>query len=270
MARKKERLDVLMVERGLAESRSKAQALIMAGLVSLDPTSISGPRVGGGPPVKAGAMLSPDVSISVKPAKRWVGRGGEKLEGAILDFHLKGRVDGDWLDAGASTGGFVDVLLHYGAKRVFAVDVGLNQLDEKLRIDSRVIVLDRRNVRSLSGADIPELLDGLTLDLSFISIRIVLPALRTLLKPSAFVVALVKPQFEGERRDVGKGGIVRDEPTRVRILDDFERWCLEGGWKVMDRADSRVAGRKGNREQFFHIRPPAAFPTDLSSVPERN
>jgi 23S rRNA (cytidine1920-2'-O)/16S rRNA (cytidine1409-2'-O)-methyltransferase len=253
LAAQKKRLDQVMVARGLAESRAKAQALILAGMVSLPVASGGKARSKPHSAVKAGTMIPEDAPIDLIEPPRWVGRGGEKLEGAILDLGLTGRIGGSWLDAGASTGGFVDVLLASGASRVYAVDVGYGQLDERLRHDFRVVVLERQNVRSISRNVVPIPLDGVTLDLSFISARIALAHLRAFMKSAAAAVVLVKPQFEGERRDVGKGGIVRDEETRRRIFEDFRIWCRENGWMVHAEAECRIRGRKGNQERFFHL-----------------
>lgn len=237
----KKRLDHLIVERGLAESRTKAQALIMAGAV----------RVNGHEHPKAGTLLDPAVSISMESAPRWVGRGGEKLDGAIERFGIE--IAGVWLDCGASTGGFTDVLLSRGAEKIYAIDVGYGQLDQRLRADSRVVVIDRFNIRNLTRAKVGDDLDGATLDLSFISSRLVLPVIAPFLKAGADIVLLLKPQFEGTPADLKKG-IVRDDETRARITSDFETWCGENRWAIHGKMTSPITGRKGNVEFLYHLR----------------
>jgi 23S rRNA (cytidine1920-2'-O)/16S rRNA (cytidine1409-2'-O)-methyltransferase len=237
----KPRLDDLLVERGLAETRSKAQALIMAGRV----------RVEGKENPKAGMRLDSGIAIEVTGGARWVGRGGEKLEGALEDLGLTAPLAGVWLDCGASTGGFTEVLLARGAGRVYAVDVGYGQLDARLRNDPRVVVVERFNIRKITREVVPDLLDGVTLDLSFISSRLVLPLLPPYLKPDAPVVLLFKPQFEAEKGEVGKGGIIRDATQRDAILGRFASWAEENGWRIAARALSRLKGRDGNQEVFL-------------------
>lgn len=244
MALKRARLDQLMTERGLVPTRSKAQALIMAGQV----------RVVGHENPKPGMSLPEDAAIEVLQVSPWVGRGGEKLAGAIEDFGLAGKLGGVWLDCGVGTGGFTDVLLANGVEKVYAVDVGYGQLDPRLRDDPRVVVMERTNIRKIEPAQLPEPLAGVTLDLSFISLRLVLPVLRPFLAPDADLVVLVKPQFEGQREDVGKGGIVRSDKIRERILHDFLVWCGDNGWRIMNQTPSRITGRQGNQEYLVHLR----------------
>lgn len=244
MATKRARLDQLMTERGLVPTRSKAQALIMAGQV----------RVAGHENPKPGMSLTEDAAIELIHVSPWVGRGGEKLAGALEDFALRDRIHGVWLDCGVGTGGFTDVLLSCGAVRVYAVDVGYGQLDPKLRDDPRVVVMERTNIRKIEPSQLPEPLAGVTLDLSFISLRLVLPVLRPFLAPEADLVVLVKPQFEGQREDVGKGGIVRSDRIRERILHDFLAWCGDNNWRIMNQTLSRITGRQGNQEYLVHLR----------------
>lgn len=231
------------MERGLAETRSRAQALLMSGQVVL--RGIDSP--------KPGMRVDEDIELTVKAAMPWVSRGGLKLDSAIREFGLAGSLKGCWLDTGSSTGGFTQVLLSHGAERVYAVDVGYGQLDIRLRSDPRVIVRERVNARLLSREDVPEDLDGATLDLSFISSRLVLPVLASFLKPHAPVILLFKPQFEGAPRDVGKGGIVRDDAVRERILSDWEIWAATAGWKVLARMISPIRGQEGNIEYLLKL-----------------
>lgn len=238
------RLDELLVERGLAATRSKAQALVMAGRV----------RVAGRENLKAGLRLEPDAAIEVIEVSRWVGRGGDKLDGAFADLGLPARIAGAWLDCGASTGGFTQVLLARGAERVHAIDVGYGQLDARLRSDPRVVVVERFNLRRLTAAIVPTPLAGATLDLSFISSRLVLPVLTPFLAPAAAVVLLFKPQFEAEKGAVGKGGVIRDAARREAILAAFRLWAGENGWRIEGEAPSRLKGRDGNQETFILLR----------------
>lgn len=232
------RLDQLLVERGLASSRAKAQALVMAGLV------YSGERR----LVKAGETLAEDVPLEVRgAAARYVSRGGEKLAAGLDAFAIdpRGLVA---LDIGASTGGFTDVLLQRGAARVYAVDVGYGQLDARLRADPRVIVRERTNARHLSAAEVPEPVDLVVCDASFISLRLVLPAALRLARPGAALVALIKPQFEAGRREVGKGGVVRDPAVHERVCTEIRAWLESEGWTVLGVVASPLTGPAGNRE----------------------
>ena len=243
------RLDALLVERGLAASRERARALILAGEV----------RVNGHPAGKAGAAISPDAEVTLAvPDHPYVGRGGLKLAHALDTFAV--RVDGRvGLDIGASTGGFTDVLLQRGAPRVVALDVGHNQIDWKLRSDPRVIVLERVNARHLVPDQLPPDLrtfDVVTIDVSFISLRHILPVVPPLLNPGADVIALVKPQFEAGRTEVGKGGIVRDEGVRARVVEDITRAADALGLSRVGLIDSPIAGMEGNKEFLMHLRLP--------------
>ena len=240
------RLDTLLVERGLAASRERARALILAGSV----------RVNGQPASKAGTPVPRDAEVTVAVADHpYVGRGGLKLAHALDAFGIavEGRLA---LDIGASTGGFTDVLLQRGATRVVALDVGHGQLDWKLRSDPRVVVVERMNARSLTPGDLPDgarAFDVITIDVSFISLRHILPVLPPLMREGADVIALVKPQFEAGRADVGKGGVVRDLAVRARVLREVAEAALGWGASVAGVVDSGLPGPKGNREFFLHL-----------------
>jgi 23S rRNA (cytidine1920-2'-O)/16S rRNA (cytidine1409-2'-O)-methyltransferase len=244
---KKTRLDVLMVERGLAASRERARALILAGDV----------RVNGEPAGKAGTPVPDDAEILLTaPDHPYVGRGGLKLAHALDAFGIdvQGRVA---LDIGASTGGFTDVLLRRGAARVVALDVGHGQLDWKLRTDPRVNVLERVNARALTVSDLPDdihVFGIVTIDVSFISLRHILPVVPPLLGEEADVVALVKPQFEAEREEVGKGGIVRDDEVRRRVVEEVAAAAATLGLVREAVVESPIAGMEGNREFLMHLR----------------
>lgn len=253
--RQKERADRLLVERGLADSRTRAQALIMAGLVFTGEQRIE----------KAGEMLPLEAPLAVRGRDHpWVSRGGLKLAHALEHFALGDAVKGAVaLDIGASTGGFTDVLLHHGAGRVHAVDVGYGQLADRLRRDPRVIVHERTNARHLTREIIPEPVDFLVCDASFISLKTVLPAALSLAAPRAHLIALIKPQFEAGRDAVGKGGVVRDPTVREAVVADIHDWLAEReGWRVLGVAASPVLGPKGNHEFLIAARKGDPFPTD--------
>lgn len=212
-------------------------------------------RVEGAPVGKPGLKLAPDAAIEVvSPGCPYVSRGGVKLEAAIRGFALEveGRV---CLDVGASTGGFTDCLLQNGAARVYAVDVGYGQLAWRLRCDPRVIAIERTNVRHLDREKIPEPIDLATIDVSFISLRLVVPAVLPLLQPQGRVVALVKPQFEVGRSLVGKGGVVRDPALHARVLSELQAFFRDLGLSASDPLSSPIAGPKGNREFFLLLQP---------------
>jgi 23S rRNA (cytidine1920-2'-O)/16S rRNA (cytidine1409-2'-O)-methyltransferase len=232
----KKRLDVLLVERGLAESRSQAQALVMAGLVPGHS--------------KPGEQVDEGAELHVERPPRFVSRGGEKLAHALAELGVDpaGR---DCLDVGASTGGFTDVLLQRGARRVIALDVGYGQLHLRLRDDPRVIVLERTNARSLT--ELPFAPELVTCDVSFISVRLALPPALALAAPGWEAVVLVKPQFEAGREEVGKGGVVRDREVRRRVLREVAEAALGWGATVLGCVDSGLPGPKGNREFFLHL-----------------
>lgn len=235
----RQRLDELLVERGHAESRAKAQAMILAGLVF----DRDGRRLD-----KAGKTLPQDVELEVKGKDHpWVSRGGLKLAHGLERFAIDptGLV---CLDVGASTGGFTDVLLTKGARKVFAVDVGHNQLAWKLREDPRVVVMERTNARHLTSTAIPEPVDLVVCDASFIPLHLVLAAPLGLAREGARLVALIKPQFEVGKDRVGKGGIVRDPALHQEVCVSVPRWLGETGWRVLGIEDSPITGADGNRE----------------------
>jgi 23S rRNA (cytidine1920-2'-O)/16S rRNA (cytidine1409-2'-O)-methyltransferase len=233
------RADQLLVEQGLAESRARAQSLILAGLVFAADRRVD----------KPGTAINPDVVLSLKGRDHpWVSRGGIKLAHALdrLGWDVAGAVA---LDVGASTGGFTDVLLHHGAARVYAVDVGHGQLAWALRSDPRVVVLERTNARHLTAAEIPEPVDLITCDASFISLDKVLATPLTFAKLSARMVALIKPQFEAGRAEVGKGGVVRDPAVHDRVCREVAEWVArQPGWEVVMIERSPITGPEGNVE----------------------
>jgi 23S rRNA (cytidine1920-2'-O)/16S rRNA (cytidine1409-2'-O)-methyltransferase len=232
----KKRLDVLLVERGLAESRAQAQALVMAGQVAgFD---------------KPGQQVDEDAELTVARRPAYVSRGGEKLAHG-LDALGVDPAGLDAADVGASTGGFTDVLLQRGAARVVAIDVGYGQLHERLRRDDRVVVLERTNARELTELPFPPRL--VVCDVSFISVRLALPPVLRLAAPGWQAVVLVKPQFEAGRADVGKGGVVRDHGVRARVLRELAEAALGWGASVVGVVDSGLPGPKGNREFFLHL-----------------
>jgi len=241
------RLDTALVARGLAASRERARGLILAGLV----------RVNGEVMSKAGTPVTPDAHVTlIEPDHPYVGRGGVKLAHALDVFGVEvtGRLA---LDIGASTGGFTDVLLRRGAPRVVALDVGHSQLDWKLRSDPRVIVLERINARTLTPDQLPEdarAFEVVTMDVSFISARQVLPAVVPLLVPRADVVVLVKPQFEAGREEVGKGGLVHDAAVHARVIDEVAAAANRLGLTRVAMTESPITGTEGNREFFLHLR----------------
>jgi 23S rRNA (cytidine1920-2'-O)/16S rRNA (cytidine1409-2'-O)-methyltransferase len=246
----KTRLDQLLVTRGLAQSRERARALILAGDVT----------VGGRPITKAGTLVDDQAEVAVRAADHpWVGRGGLKLDHALDAFHLnvKDRVA---LDVGASTGGFTDVLLNRGARHVIALDVGHGQLAWRLRTDERVTVIERLNARHLRREDLPpdlSTVDIATIDVSFISLRHILPAVGPLVAPGGHIVALVKPQFEAGRDEVDKGGgVITDEAIHTRVVEEITRAAQEVGLERLGLEPSPVAGVSGNREFFLLLAPP--------------
>lgn len=239
------RLDQAMVERGLAESRARAQALILAQDVLVNGVTIS----------KAGAPVGPDDEIVLKAPPRFVSRGGEKLDHALTVFEVDVN-DKVAADFGASTGGFTDALLQRGARRVYAVDVGYGQLAEKLRLDPRVVVMDRQNVRMVTA--LPEPVDIVSIDVSFIGLHLVLPAAKAVLAPEGAVVALVKPQFEAGRADVGKGGVVRDPVIHQRVLREVIAAADTLALGVHGVTASPLVGPAGNREFLIHLKPGTA------------
>lgn len=236
---KKIRADVLLVDRGLVESRAKAQALIMAGAVMFGESKVQ----------KAGQPLPEDANLRVITKEHpWVSRGGMKLDKGLSHFNLD--ITGfAVLDVGASTGGFTDVSLHNGAEKVYAVDVGHGQIAWKLRTDERVVVLEKQNARYLDAEIIPDPIDLLVCDASFISLKTVLPAGMALVKEGGWMIALIKPQFEVGRENVGKKGVVRDPELHQAVCDDIETW-LDGqdDWQVLGIIESPIKGPEGNIE----------------------
>jgi 23S rRNA (cytidine1920-2'-O)/16S rRNA (cytidine1409-2'-O)-methyltransferase len=236
------RLDVLLVERGLVDSREKARALILAGLVLVDGQKLD----------KAGHAVSAEARVELLESPRYVGRGGLKLEAALDHFGIlaNGKI---CLDIGSSTGGFTDCLLQRGAARVYAIDVGTAQLDWKLRNDPRVIVREQVNARYLSQSEVPEAIDLAVCDVSFISITMILPVLPNLLAPDVEMVILVKPQFELEREQVGKGGIIRDPALHLQACRRVEEAVHRLGFET-GIIPSPVLGAEGNQEFLLYAR----------------
>jgi len=245
MASHKERLDIAIVRRGLAPSRERARTLIMAGQVYLGDRVVD----------KPGMQVSSDADFrlaEIPNELKYVSRGGLKLEKALETFHLdpSGLVA---LDVGASTGGFTDCLLQHGARRVYAVDVGRAQLAWTLRNDPRVVVMEHTNIRNL--ASLPEAIQCVAIDVSFISLRLVLPAIVPLLVPPAWIVALVKPQFEAGKAEADKGaGIITDPAVHERVLNELQAWIREHTpFRIEGLTDSPIYGREGNREFLLHL-----------------
>jgi 23S rRNA (cytidine1920-2'-O)/16S rRNA (cytidine1409-2'-O)-methyltransferase len=238
----RQRIDQLLVDRGLAENRTRAQALVMAGLVFSGERRLD----------KPGTLLPVDAPLDVRGRDHpWVSRGGIKLA-AALDHFLIDPQGLTCLDIGASTGGFTDVLLSRGAARIYAVDVGSGQLAWKLRNDPRVVVLERTNARSLNHSHIPEPVELVVCDVSFISLTVALPAALALTGPGARLVALIKPQFEAGRAQVGKGGIVRDEAVRADVCARLSAWLdARSGWRVQGLMASPIHGADGNAEYLI-------------------
>ncbi|MBU7589337.1 MAG: TlyA family RNA methyltransferase [Sphingopyxis terrae] len=234
----KQRADQLLVDRGLAESRTRAQALILAGLAFVGDRKID----------KAGQQIAKDAAISVKGRDHpWVSRGGVKLDHALthLGWDIAGAVA---IDVGSSTGGFTDVMLNRGAARVYAVDSGTNQLAWKLRQDDRVIVHEQTSARILTADHIPEPVDLIVCDASFIALSKVLPVPMAFAKAGARLVALIKPQFEAERHEVGKKGVVRDAAVHARVCSEVRDWLERSGWRVVETVESPITGPEGNVE----------------------
>ena len=239
----KKRLDVLLTEQGYADSRSKAQAIIMSGQV----------YVNGQKADKPGTSFEETVDIEVRGAVcPYVSRGGLKLEKALRDFGVK-PVGYVCSDSGASTGGFTDCLLQQGAKKVFAIDVGYGQLDWKIRSDDRVVVMERTNIRYVTPEDLGEPLDLSVIDVSFIGLEIVLPTIKNLLKPTGQVLCLIKPQFEAGKENVGKKGVVRDPKIHKMVLDNFVSLVDGLGFKILGLTFSPVKGPEGNIEFLGHL-----------------
>ncbi|HUU07988.1 MAG TPA: TlyA family RNA methyltransferase [Dehalococcoidales bacterium] len=245
----KRRIDSLLLERGLVESRAKAQSLIMAGEVT-----VAGQAV-----IKSGTLVPEDAEIAITKPPPFVSRGGLKLEHALDRFQLDvaGKIAAD---IGASTGGFTDCLLQRGAKRVYAVDVGYGQLDYHLRKDPRVVVMERVNARY--PIPIPEKIDLATIDVSFISVEKVILSVTKLLNAGGYIIVLLKPQFEARREEVGKGGIIKESAVHARVLGRFIAWLSEHDFRLNGLVASPVLGASGNREFLLLIKkqPPGRYP----------
>jgi 23S rRNA (cytidine1920-2'-O)/16S rRNA (cytidine1409-2'-O)-methyltransferase len=237
---KKQRLDVALVERGLCETRSKAQSLIMARRILVNGRHVD----------KAGAKVADDDELRIEALEHpWVGRGGMKLAHALHEFGIS--VEGKTCaDIGASTGGFTDVMLKSGAKKVFAIDVGYGQIDVSLRTDPRVVNREKVNARYLTAADFEDVIEFVSIDVSFIPLKLILPAVATFLRGE--LIALIKPQFEVGKADVGKGGIVRDETKRAAAVDAVVTFAREIGFDVRGVIESPVKGAEGNVEYLMH------------------
>jgi len=235
------RFDSLLIERGLVETRARAQALVMAGKVA----------VGGKVMAKAGTLVAEDAEVTVAEPPPFVGRGGIKLDHALNQFGLdvSNRVA---VDIGASTGGFTDSLLKRGASRVYAVDVGYGQLDYRLRQDPRVVVMERINARY--PFSLPEKADLATFDLSFISVEKVIPSVARLLRDDGYLLVLLKPQFEARKEEVGRGGVVKQPEIQARVLGRFIAWLIEHGFRLGGLVASPIAGASGNREFVVMLR----------------
>jgi 23S rRNA (cytidine1920-2'-O)/16S rRNA (cytidine1409-2'-O)-methyltransferase len=235
----KQRLDDLLVERGLAESQAKAQALVMAGLVYTGEQKLT----------SSGAKISVEVPLTVRGQEHpWVSRGGLKLAHGLAHFGFQAK-DRVCIDLGSSTGGFSDVLLNKGAAKVYAVDVGYGQLAHKLRIDPRVVVLERTNARLLDRTTIADDISAVVCDASFIGLRTILPPAMTLTRQDAWLIALIKPQFEVGKDEVGEGGVVRDPALHQAVCETIKTWMNEQpGWRVVDITTSPITGPAGNVE----------------------
>ena len=256
---KKERVDKVLVERGLVESRTRAQALILAGQVLVREQRID----------KPGQLIDPNAEIRIKgETLRYASRGGLKLEAALREFEItpEGR---SCLDIGASTGGFTDCLLQHGACRVWAVDVGHNQLVWRLRNDPRVVALEGVNARNLNPGQFPCLFDLATIDVSFISLTKILPAVLPCLNGTADCVALIKPQFEVGKGEVGRGGIVTDPAQHRRVLDEITQAAIETGLWPVGLIESPILGAEGNREFLMYLKPASAPGANTALTDER-
>ncbi len=240
----KKRLDVLVFEKGYAESREKAKAIIMAGDIYVDNQKAD----------KCGQSYDENVNIEFRgKAPKYVSRGGLKLEKAIENFNLdlSGKIT---MDIGASTGGFTDCMLQNGAEKVYSIDVGYGQLAWKLRNDKRVVNLERTNMRKVTAEQVPDKIDFFSIDVSFISLKLLLPVARELLSDNAEAVCLIKPQFEAGREKVGKKGVVRDPEVHIEVVESIYNFCLENGYSVLNLDFSPIKGPEGNIEYLIHIR----------------
>ena len=240
---KRERLDLLLLERRLVDSREEGRRKILAGEVLVNDQAVT----------KAGSLVASSAAIRLKPTARYVSRGGFKLEKALSEFAID--VNGKTvLDVGASTGGFTDCLLAHGAARVFAVDVGYGQLDWKLRNDPRVIVFERTNIRYLDRSSLPGAADLATVDASFISLKLILPCVKVLLLANHEIIALIKPQFEVGKGKVGKGGVVRSSDEHARVIGEVRDSAAATGYETIGVTVSPLLGPKGNKEFLIYLR----------------
>ena len=242
---KRERLDLILMERQLVMSREEGRRRILAAEVLVNEQPLT----------KAGALVDQTAEIRLKTVSPYVSRGGFKLEKALRQFRVdvKNKVA---LDVGASTGGFTHCLISHGARQVYAVDVGYGQLDWKLRNDPRVIVLEKRNIRYLEATDLTSAADIATIDVSFISLRLVLPTVRTLLRLDGEIIALIKPQFEVGKGKVGKGGVVRSHEEHARVVEEIKEAAAALGFIIQEVTESPLHGPKGNKEFFIYLRNP--------------
>jgi 23S rRNA (cytidine1920-2'-O)/16S rRNA (cytidine1409-2'-O)-methyltransferase len=240
---KRERLDLVLMQRQLVVSREEGRRRIMAAEVLVNDQPLT----------KAGALVDRTAEIRLKGVSPYVSRGGFKLEKALVNFRIDVR-NKVALDVGASTGGFTHCLLSHGARQVYSVDVGYGQLDWKLRNDPRVVVLEKRNIRHLEINDLPSAADIATIDVSFISLRLVFPRVKTLLRPDGEIVALIKPQFEVGKGKVGKGGVVRSGEEHVRVIDEIKAAAAALGFTSHSVTESPLRGAKGNTEFLIHLR----------------
>ena len=240
----KKRLDVLVTERGITESREKAKAVIMAGEIYVNNQKAD----------KAGQSYSEDVEIEFRGKKmKYVSRGGLKLEKAVKEFNieLNGKIT---MDIGASTGGFTDCMLQNGAEKVYSIDVGYGQLAWKLRNDKRVVNLERTNMRNVTSEQVPDKIDFFSIDVSFISLKLLLPVAYELLADGAEAVCLIKPQFEAGREKVGKKGVVRDPDVHIEVVENIYNFCLDNGFSVLGLDFSPIKGPEGNIEYLIYLK----------------
>lgn len=240
----KVRLDILLVDRQLAPTREKARAMILAGAVLVAEQCVD----------KAGTLVDPQISLRIKgDVSPYVSRGGLKLKGALETFDISVR-NFVILDAGASTGGFTDCLLQEGAKKVYALDVGYGQLAWRLRQDPRVVTIERTNIRYFDGRGIEEDLDMATVDASFISLKLIIPSVCRLIRQDGFILALIKPQFEVGRKQVGKHGVVREPALHQQVIEEMKIFFQETGLEVLGTCESSLIGPAGNREFFIYAK----------------
>jgi 23S rRNA (cytidine1920-2'-O)/16S rRNA (cytidine1409-2'-O)-methyltransferase len=242
---KRERLDLILMQRQLVMSREEGRRRILAAEVLVNEQPLT----------KAGALVEQTAEIRLKTLSPYVSRGGFKLEKALRQFHVDVQ-DKVALDVGASTGGFTHCLLAHGARQVYAVDVGYGQLDWKLRNDPRVIVFEKRNIRYLEVTDLPSAADMATIDVSFISLRLVLPRVKILLRPRGQIIALIKPQFEVGKDKVGKGGVIRSHEEHLRVIQEIKEAAAVLGFTMQEVTESPLHGAKGNKEFLIHLREP--------------